>query len=146
VERLDRALVLDPDAQQLELADVLARADELADAAFPAGERRGERRLLLSRAQQLGAVRPGVGDAADADEPPRLGDRPSRDARHAGVAAPEAAQQQRDLVAHVGVLRAADDRRERAVDVAEDRRPLGVVCQRAEALAQRLCRGRGHST
>ena len=37
-----------------------------------------------ARLEQLGAVRAGVGDAADADEPARLGDRAPGDAGHAG--------------------------------------------------------------
>ena len=72
---------------------------------------------------------PAYVDAAHADEPPDVGRRAARDARHAAVAARQPRQQQRGLLGHVRVLGALHDRRERAVDVEEERRARGVVCE-----------------
>ena len=126
VEGGDRALVLDPDPQQAQLRGV-ALAGEAAHAPLPALEGRHHARARAAPGlEQLGAVGAGVGDPADAHQPPGLGRRAAGDARHAAVAAREPAQQERHLLAHVGVLGAPHDRRQRAVDVAEDAGPLGA--------------------
>ena len=80
----------------------------------------GVRAALEPGLEQLRAVRAGVGDPADAHQPPRVGGRAAGDAGDEAVPAREAAQQERGLLGTCRVLGTPDDRRERAVDVAED--------------------------
>jgi hypothetical protein len=56
----------------------------------------------------------------------------------------QAAQQQRGLVADLGVLGAPDDRRKHAVDVAEHGRARRLRGQRRERLPQRFRCVSGH--
>ena len=119
VQRHDRPLVLDPDAEQPEVA-LVAGQDELLDARSPVRERRENRGLRLAGLEQLGAVRARVGDRADADQPARLGGRAPGDAGDEGVAASQRTQQPRRLLRHLRILGAAHDRRQRAVDVEQD--------------------------
>ena len=67
------------------------------------------------------------------------------DARDERVLLGKGTQQARSLIGDLGVLRALDDRRERAVDIAEDGGALGGLRQRAQDLGQGVGRGRGHA-
>ncbi len=95
--------------------------------------RRVERRLLGTGRQPLEAVVADVEEDVDADHLPRLG---RAAARHAGDerVAPVASclQQASRGVRHAASSGAGDDRRERAVDVAEDRGALRAFAQRRE--------------
>ena len=125
VEGHDRALVLDPHAQRAQLRGV-ALARERLDLRQEAGEVRHHARLRAVRLEQLRAVEAGVLDPAHAHQPPHVGRRAARDAGHPGVATRQPPEQQRGLVRHLRVLRALDDRRERAVHVEEESRARGV--------------------
>ena len=90
-------------------------------APLPALEGRDHPRARLSRLEQLGAVRAGVGDPADPHEPPRLGGGAPGDAGDAAVAPRQARRgAPRPPRAPAPSSARCDDRRERAVHVAED--------------------------
>jgi hypothetical protein len=144
VERGDGALVLDPHAQSPQLGR-LAVECKAANPVLVASELRNGLGPARARLEQLGAMRAGVSDPADAHEPPRLGGRAAGDAGDAAVAARQPPEQQRDLRAHVSVHGAPDDRGERPVDVAEHGRPSGIGGQRAQGIGECLGRRRGHA-
>jgi hypothetical protein len=79
-------------------------------------------------------VRSRIGDSPDADEAARVGRRAAGDAGHEAEAAGEPAQQPRDLLADARLVRAAHDRGEHAIDVAEHGGPGGVGQQRLKGL------------
>ena len=109
-------------------------AAELVDPPRPILERRVDHRLGPAGAQQLGAVRAEVGDRADRHHRPRLGGAP---AAHAGDDAGSAGRRSisscRVASGTLGVGRVLDDRRQRAVDVEQDRGPRRVRREAARA-------------
>ena len=119
---------------------------EAVDSPGPAREGGYDLGALGAGLEQLGAMAARVGDAADADEPPRLGRRAPGNASDAAVAAAERADQPRASLGDVGVLGAAHDRREGPVDVAKDRGVGWVVGYRAKRLGERFSGASGHGT
>ena len=87
-------------------------------------------------AQQLGAVRPEVGDRPDRDHRPGLGRLAPADASDHAIALGDRNQQLTCPLGHVRVGRVLDDRRQRAVDIEQDRRASRVSADRRERLRQ----------
>ena len=131
VERLNRALVLDP---KPELGELERRqlADECPRRAGGVADRRVVADRALARLEQLEAVVAGVGDLLDADDHPRLERRPAADAGDEAVAPPDVAQRLAGRLGDRGVGRVGDDRGEGAVDVAEDGRLGGTLADRLD--------------
>ena len=90
--------------------------------------------VVFAHESQLGAVKARVLDAADPDQPADIGGGTSRDASDAGIAAREPAQQLRGLLRDLGVRGPLDDRRQRPVDVEEQRRARRVCGEGAKGL------------
>ena len=135
VQRGDRPLVLDAHAQPAQVGrsrsatNAFTRPSQLLNASFVRGwprraraaRRRATRRRRCRRRRPAGAPRPPSG---------RRCSRRSRSGARAGPAAG-------GLLAHLGVLGARHDRREHAVDVAEDRGTRRVRGQAGERLRER---------
>jgi hypothetical protein len=83
-----------------------------------------------------------VGDRPERDDPPRHRRLPAADARHAAVAAGDADEDGARGLGHLRVVGVADDRRERPVDVEQDRRARRVGAHWGERLGERG--GGGH--
>jgi hypothetical protein len=84
----------------------------------------------------------GVGDLLDADQAPRLGRPPPGDAADQRAALAQPPQRLARRSRHRCLLRPRDDRRQRAVDVGEDRAASQVG---AQCLDQRARRGAGRT-
>jgi hypothetical protein len=131
VQGLDRALVLAPQADGAEPA-VVDPGDELGRIPVPPREGGIEPRHLLAGHQQLEPEIAGVGDAVESDQAPGLEGLAPGDGADEGVALAQRLQRVAGLGGHDGLLGRGDDRRQRPVDVGEDRRGGGVAAQRAE--------------
>ena len=99
--------------------------------------------LGLAAAQDLGAVVADVGDRAERHDPPRGRGAPAADAGDQPVALGDRDQRRARRLGHVGVVGVADDRRQRAVDVEQDRGARRVGRQRGERVVEG--RGRRHA-
>ena len=133
VEGDDRPLVLEPDAALAGLGGVGLTA-ELVDPPDPVLDARVEHRLGPAGSQQLGAVRAEIGDRPDADHRARLRGAAAAHARHQPVRVGDRDQELARGLGHMRVGRVLDDRRQRAVDVEQDRGPFGVGSKRRERL------------
>ena len=125
VERGDRVLVLAAHAQALALGGVSARAAKSRTRAAQAAELGVDLGARRARAQQLAAVVADVGDRPDRDDLARGRGAAPADAADDPVALGDLDQQRARRLGDVGVVGVADDRRERAVDVEQDRRRAG---------------------
>ena len=97
-------------------------APELVDPPGPVLELGSSTGFGPPGAQQLGAVRSEVGDRPDRDHRPRLRRPPAADARDDAVAPGDRDQQLPRALGHARIGGMLDDRRQRAVDVEQDRR------------------------
>jgi hypothetical protein len=131
VDRLDRALVLDPQAGLVE-ARRLDRGDELGGIAFAPGQGRIGAHLAFAGHHQLESVVACVGDRVETDQLPHVGGAPPRYRADQRVAFGQPDQQLARAVRQRRVLGVLDDRRQRAVEVGEDRRPPGLGTERLE--------------
>jgi hypothetical protein len=142
VQGLDRSLVLRPQAEAGKLRAV-ERRHEVPGPRLAALERGVESRCLVPGQQQLEPVVPRVGDRVDPDHAPRVLRPPSGHAADQAVALAQPAKQQRGVLRHRRLLGPLDDRRQRAVDVGEDRRPGRVGAQRLQQGGAGVAVGRG---
>ena len=134
VDRLDRALVLESQAEAGEVRPIEARLTNPAAAAPRSPERRVEARPLLARAEQLEAVVAGVDELIEADHAAG-GARPAAaDAGDQSVARRELGKQRPGRRRNRRRLGVGDDRRQGAVDVAEDGGARGLGAQRGGGL------------
>ena len=125
VERRDRALVLEPDPDPAQ--PLPGRRGELPDRLGVALECVGDHGLGAARLEQLGAVRPRVGDPADPNDPAGVERGAPRDAGHEAVSPRQRCQGPRRGGWHPRGVRPLDDRGQSAVDVAEDRGLFGRI-------------------
>ena len=84
-------------------------------------------------------------DPVHADEPPGVVACPATHAGHQQVPAREPPQLRLRFLRNLGKLGAGDDRRENAVHVEQDRRPLGSLDERGEQRVERAV-GRHHGS
>ena len=136
VEGGDRALVLAAHAQPLALGVVRPRR-EVPHAPCPRRELGVDLRPRRAGAQQLAAVVADVGDRPDRDDLARGRRAAPAHAAHHPVAARDLDQHRARRLGHVRVGGVPDDRRERAVDVEQDRRAIGLGADRPERLHER---------
>jgi hypothetical protein len=141
VKRGDRVLVLAANAQALVVGREHA-CGEGANARRPRSELGVDLRGRRTRAQQLAAVVADVGQRADRDDLASDRCAASADAGDDGVALGDLDQQRARGLGHMSVGGVAHDRRERAVDVEQDRPMIRVGADRLERLHER--RGGGH--
>ncbi len=103
--------------QEAVVSDQLQR---LGDRLHVLGRLRGE--VDVAVAPHLEAVVAGDRDRVDRHHPPRLGGRPARHARHERVGLGQPLERAQRLRDDPRLVRRRDDRSQRAVDVAHDRR------------------------
>jgi hypothetical protein len=120
VEGHDGALVLDPDPDPAQVGGV-GLTSEVVDPAGPILERRIDLSLSPAGTQQLRPVRAEVGDRPDRDHRAGVGRLATTDAGHHLVAARDPDQQLTGRLGHLGGGGVLDDRRQRPVDVEQDR-------------------------
>ena len=97
-------------------------SDESGGVALVAVERGIRAHLLVARQQQLEAVVARVGELVEPDDAAGVESSPAAEAADERVALDQGTQQIPGLLRHGGVARVQHDRRDRAVDVHEDRR------------------------
>jgi hypothetical protein len=138
----DRLLVLAAHAQALDLLGV-GGGGEVAHLALVGGDLGIDLDPGGAGRQQLGAVVSRVGDRAQRDHLARGGRAPAADAADDRVALGHGDELRARGLGDGGVVGVAHDRRERAVDVQQDRRPGRVGAQGGERLGERGGGGHG---
>ena len=131
----DWALVLEPHAQPPQLRRVRL-AGEVVDPLGPVLELRIDHRLGPAGAQYLRAVRAEIGDGPDRDHRARLRGPTPAHARHHPVAPGDLGQEPARIWRYARIGGALDDRRQRAVDVEQDRRARRIGAQWRERFGE----------
>jgi hypothetical protein len=94
------------------------------------------RREPVSSGDELEAVVPDVANARDADDSLRVGSAPTAEAGEEEVTADESLELAARILWNRRELGPGDDRRQRSVDVEDDRAPLGRLPKRREELGR----------
>ena len=86
-----------------------------------------------------------IGDSSHSNQTSGLRHGAARDARHAAVTAGDGREQAGAALGHLGVIRALDDGRERAVDIAEHGCLARHIGEGSQGLGKHFGGGSGHA-